>query len=72
MNYIRNACVSPELDVHEKLHYTGDILDEYVRRRAFNDIRIEVRSFVVPVRIFVYDEFVKLYGVNYEDRRHWN
>lgn len=61
MIYIRNICTSPELDVLLKMRYTGNILDEYARRRAFKDVGIEVRNFVVPVRIFVYDEFEKLY-----------
>ena len=60
MNYIRNACVSPELDVHGKIHY-NKILNEYARKNAVENVVTKIRNFVVPVHIFVHDEFEKLY-----------
>jgi hypothetical protein len=60
--HVRNICRKiPEIDIHQKLHYTGNILHENTRRLVIVNARNIVHNAVIPVQLFVYDEFEKLY-----------
>lgn len=55
--HVRNVCRRiPEIDVHQKFHYTGNIVEERLRRHTLIELKNKVHNVIVPMYLCIGDE----------------